>query len=214
MLGMKQTRRNIIIGGGVVVGGLGVAVATGAFTTVEAERTANVNVVDDDVGFLRLLTAETEPTGVEDPPYDDFQNQDFVSVDEEGGTQGQDIIQFHFDEAGGGEDGEGLNDDAVTAFNNVFMIENQSGQTIELDYEVEQNEEDVSDAVDLYYLDGEDRVEISGEILEYHDEPTEEDHEAMVLYAGFEFDTRVDLTGINLGDDDVDVRIIANTVET
>lgn len=210
---MEQTRRNVIIGGGIIIGGVGIAVATGAFTTVEAERTANVNVVDDDVGFLRLLIAETEPTGVADPPYDNFQNQDFVSVNEEGGTQGQDIIQFNFDDAGGGEHGQGLNDDALIGFNNVFMIENQSGQSIELDYAVEQAGEDVSDAVDLYYLDGETRIDISGETLEYHDNPTEAEHETMVLYVGFEFDTRADITGISLGDEPVDVTIIANAVE-
>lgn len=188
---MRVTRRNVIIGAGTVAVGIGVAIGTGAFTTVEAERTATVDVEDDSQAYLRLLIEENSPDG---GAYEDFQNQDFTSLEE--GTQGQQIVQFNFDDAGGGDEGDGLNDDAVTRFDNVFMIENQSGGAIELDYRVDDQED--HDIVTLYQ--GDDHTTELSEL-----ELGEGDGE----YVGFEFDTTESVP--DFGDDDVDITIVAET---
>ncbi|MFP8889648.1 hypothetical protein ACLI4U_07735 [Natrialbaceae archaeon A-CW2] len=44
---MRANRRNVLIGLGTIVAGGGAALGTGAFSTVEAQRTVNVNIIDE-----------------------------------------------------------------------------------------------------------------------------------------------------------------------
>lgn len=50
----KLTRRNTIIGLGALVGGTGALAASGAFTTVEAERAVNIETAGDDTALLQI----------------------------------------------------------------------------------------------------------------------------------------------------------------
>lgn len=51
---MKLTRRNALIGLGSLVAGSGALVGTGAFSSVEADRTVSINTAGDAGGFLTL----------------------------------------------------------------------------------------------------------------------------------------------------------------
>lgn len=51
---MKLTRRNALIGLGSLVAGSGALVGTGAFSSVEADRTVSINTAGDSGGFLTL----------------------------------------------------------------------------------------------------------------------------------------------------------------
>lgn len=56
----KLTRRNTIIGLGALVGGTGALAASGAFTSVEAERDVNIQTAGDDTALLGLeILSET-----------------------------------------------------------------------------------------------------------------------------------------------------------
>lgn len=97
-----------------IVGAVALAAATGAFTTVTAERTMEVNVADDSAALLQL-----------DPV-----NGDYVSID---GTTGQLVIDLDGDSGGPiGNDAQGLNPNANTTFDNMFKITNQGSETVDI----------------------------------------------------------------------------------
>lgn len=180
------------MGAGLVVTGVGGAIGSGAFTQVKAERTANVAVTDDSQAYLRILTDADEN---DTSPYDSFNNQSYV--EKSTGQQGQNVVQFRFDEAGGGTDGNGLNDNAVTTFENVFMLENQSGGTVDVDYEITDSDSNTNsaDVVTLYDDVG------SGSELSAHS-LGDGDYQ----YVDFGFDTTVGSVASS-----VSVKIIANS---
>ncbi|WP_185715549.1 DUF1102 domain-containing protein [Halocatena pleomorpha] len=86
--------------------------ATGAFTSVQAERTAEVNVAGDANAYLGLI------------PYDGG-NGHFAHENSKGELE----IKFTKEketEAGG----QGVNPNSVTTFDNVFTIKNQGTQEV------------------------------------------------------------------------------------
>lgn len=117
---MKMNRRNVLVGIGAIVAGGGAALGTGAFSQVEATREANVSVADDANAFLAL-----EPVDGEDNPY--------VGVED-----GQ--IVFYFD--GEGEaDVDGLNDNAVTRFEDILRVTNNGTNEVVLSITARDNGE-------------------------------------------------------------------------
>lgn len=64
---MALTRRNMLIGMGALAGGAGIIGGTGAFTTVEADRTVDVSTSGDSTANLELVgdssVTETEDEG-------------------------------------------------------------------------------------------------------------------------------------------------------
>ncbi|MWV40341.1 hypothetical protein [Natrialba sp. INN-245] len=102
---MRMNRRNVLIGLGTIVAGGGAALGTGAFSTVTAERTVSVETAGDASAFLALTAAP----GAED----------YVT---ENGTLEIDI---------GGNDGDGINQNALTTFDELVQIENQGTNTVE-----------------------------------------------------------------------------------
>ena len=102
-----MNRRNVIIGmGGLAVGG-GALVGTGAFDTVEAERTVSVETAGDADAFLAL----------EDASGGEY-------VDEQDGT-----IAINLD--GNPEGAQGLNQNARTVLRNLVTVTNQGTQTVD-----------------------------------------------------------------------------------
>jgi hypothetical protein len=82
---------------------------TGAFSSVRAERDINVAVAGDSKAYLAL-----------DASVSDYAEQT-------GGT-----LELQFDGSNSGQNGEGLNANADTAFQNVMRIKNQGTETIRL----------------------------------------------------------------------------------
>ena len=100
---------------GSLAAGGAAAMGTGAFTSVEANRTVSVEVADDSSAFLQL-----------DPTLKSSENDVFASY-----TNGQLKLDFDETEAGG----EGVNNEAVTKFDQVFKLQNHGTQPVNIWFE-------------------------------------------------------------------------------
>ncbi|SIR40340.1 hypothetical protein [Natronorubrum daqingense] len=146
-----MNRRNVLVGLGTIVAGGGAALGTGAFSTVEADRTIEVTTTGDADAYLGI-----EAYG---------EGSEYVDDDD-------DEISFDF---GGEDDEEGLNENAVTRFDNLITITN-NGERDSENIEVTISADD-DDMFLAYEGDNED-AEIN--------EITLDDDE---LHVGFQFDT-------------------------
>jgi hypothetical protein len=98
-------RRKFLIGAGSLAAGSAAAVGTGAFTSVAAKRSVDIDVADDSNALLAFQNANSR-------------NGEYA--DTSGGTLSIDIS--------GSNDsimGQGVNDNAQTVFRDVFDIKNQ-----------------------------------------------------------------------------------------
>ena len=98
-------RRKFLIGAGSAAVGASALIGSGAFSFVRAERDMTVEVVDDEVAYLAL-----EPTSA----YADIE-EDQLTLDFAGG----------YTLSGADQNGEGLNPNADSRFDDVFKITNQ-----------------------------------------------------------------------------------------
>jgi hypothetical protein len=101
-------RRKFIAAIGSVAAGAAAVTGTGAFTSVTAERSIEVNVADDSAAFLRVVAGDT-------PNADEY-------VDTSDGT-----ISLDFTSAGAAT---GANQNATTVFDDLLNIENQGTQPV------------------------------------------------------------------------------------
>jgi hypothetical protein len=107
---MSLNRRKVLLGISGVAGGSGLIVGTGAFTTVQANRTASVDVAGDASAFLSLMS-HSGPNGV----YAD------------GETGG--MLQINLDGTGI-SNANGLNANAITTIDNIVAIMNRGTQDV------------------------------------------------------------------------------------
>jgi hypothetical protein len=103
-------RRKLIAAVGSLAAGGAATVGTGAFTTVQADRTVEVEVAGDADAYLRLAATGS--------PNSDA----YVSTDD-----GQ--VSFDFSSDGGGE-GSGFNLDSVTVIDSLLQVANQGAQSV------------------------------------------------------------------------------------
>ena len=102
-------RRKFIIGTGALAAGGAAAAGSGAFSSVEAERSVSVEVADDNDAYLGL----------------EAERDDIISDDGDDGQLSIDLGSQTTDQGG-----EGFNDDAITEIEGVFEITNQGTQTV------------------------------------------------------------------------------------
>jgi hypothetical protein len=102
-------RRTVLIGLGGLVAGGGAILGTGAFDTVEAQRTVSVETTGDANALLGLAPADR---GDDENAY----------VTQEDGT-----ISINLD---GNDEADGLNQNARTTFRNLVRVTNQGTQTV------------------------------------------------------------------------------------
>ncbi|CDK39294.1 hypothetical protein [Halorubrum sp. AJ67] len=100
-------RRNVLIGLGGLVAGGGALIGTGAFSTVEAERTVNVQTADDANAFLGITAARDSASYV---------------------TETDGTVQIDLD--GTDSDAGGLNENARTRFENLVQLQNNGEQEV------------------------------------------------------------------------------------
>lgn len=100
-----------------VFAAIGIVTATGAFTTVDAQRTVNVGVSGDSAALL-AMDASDSPNGA----YADTDGTD-ITVD---------ISDQNPSYTDGDFDGKGVNDNATTTMDHVFNITNQGTQEVEV----------------------------------------------------------------------------------
>ncbi|WP_226011692.1 DUF1102 domain-containing protein [Halomicrobium salinisoli] len=108
-------RRKFIATVGSLAAGSAAAVGTGAFTSVTASRDVDVEVADDASAYLRLQ-------GAGGP------NAEYVTDDGNGGTLAIDLSSNNATSAGG----QGVNLDAITQIDELFVVENQGTQEVEV----------------------------------------------------------------------------------
>ncbi len=124
---MELTRRNTIIGLGALAGGAGVINATGAFDSVEADRSFEVSVEGDSAALLSLTVEKPEIAGTE-----------------EGGAGNSSLIYFTLDNEESGANASAINDGAVTQFFDAFQIQNNGSETVDISMELEDGASGIS----------------------------------------------------------------------
>lgn len=103
-------RRKFMLGLGSVAAGGSALVGSGAFTSVEADRTVEVNLANDANAYLAL-------TG----------DNKYVTDDSGNGT-----LTIDLGGPGTGKGGQGFNDDAITEVEGVVEIRNQGTNAVEI----------------------------------------------------------------------------------
>jgi len=109
-------RRSVLIGLGGVVAAGGAALGTGAFTTVTAERTVNVETTGDASAFLALQPADRDGNG----------GNEYVADPGNGTIE---ITLVNNDDTPG--NASGLNQNATTVFRNLVTVTNNGTQDVE-----------------------------------------------------------------------------------
>ena len=142
-----MNRRNVLIGLGGLVAGGGALIGTGAFTTVEAQRTVSVETAGDADAFLGLAPADGE------------EGEGFVTVNDDG------LIEINFDSDAGDSAGDGLNQRAITTFLELVTVSNQGTQeVVEITLDIEPNSDDDIEGVFSFPVNGEnDQVVENGD---------------------------------------------------
>jgi hypothetical protein len=106
-------RRQVIAAIGALSGGGAVVTGTGAFTSVEANRDLSVQVADDSNALLRMAAAGEG-------------NDEYITTD--GGELGIDLTSNN-----DAVDGQGVNANATTVIADLFEIQNQGTQEIDVE---------------------------------------------------------------------------------
>lgn len=126
-------RRSVLIGLGGVVAGGGALVGTGAFDTVEAQRTVTVETAGDSDALLGLAPADR------DPDEDGTQNE-YVTENDDG------LIEINLD-GNDDQDATGLNRRARTRFDELVDVTNNGTQDVAtLEFELAVEDTDNNDA--------------------------------------------------------------------
>ena len=117
-------RRNVLIGLGGLVAAGGAALGTGAFTTVTAERSVTVNTAGDANALLAFSAAN-------DNPY----------VEVTGDNDGEGVIEINldgFEDSDSGANSTGLNQNAITTFDELVTITNNGTRAVDsLSFEID-----------------------------------------------------------------------------
>ena len=111
-------RRKFLVGLGATVSGSAAAVGTGAFTSVEADRSVDVEVAGDSSAYLALVEAAGDSSGNASPNSAAYAD-----------TSG-DEVSFDFSSNNGTANlGNGFNPNAVTEIDDLIEVQNQGTQS-------------------------------------------------------------------------------------
>lgn len=157
---------------GALASGTAAVVGSGAFSSVTATRDVDVEVADDASAYLRLEGAGGA-------------NSDYVTQDGNGGTLKIDLSSSNDGVAGGGE---GVNPDAITQIDDLFVVENQGTQEVDVD---------ISKSGD-----NADRVEFYPDGQAYSGEPLSSSAVTLAPGDSATISLEVDTEGSGLGDGD------------
>lgn len=105
-------RRTFVLSAGAIAGAGGLALGTGAFSSVEAERDVTVSVAGDPDAYLSIR------------PYNGPNGTYATTTDGE--------LAIDLTDSNGNVAGEGLNTNALTGIANLFTIGNQGANAVEL----------------------------------------------------------------------------------
>lgn len=117
-----MNRRQLLVGLGGIAGGGGIATGTGAFTSVDADRVAQVEVAGDQTGYLRIFPTPNTANGA-------FAATTTAST----GNQLQLDFNDEIPDPPNPSGGEGVGVDSEYVFDDVFRIENRGTQEVYVD---------------------------------------------------------------------------------
>lgn len=159
---------------GALASGAAATLGTGAFSSVTATRDVDVEVADDASAYLRLEGAGGA-------------NSEYVTDD---GNDGTLTIDLNSDDA---TKGDGVNPDAVTEIDNLFVVENQGTQ--EVDVSITKSSGDSSDS-------NEDLVTFHPSTGDYTVSPLSDSAVTLSPGDSTPVSVKVDTTDSGLGKDD------------
>ncbi|MDJ1433730.1 hypothetical protein [Halostagnicola sp. A-GB9-2] len=168
---MKITRRNTLIGLGGLAGGIGLIGGTGAFDTVQADRDFAVELDGDASALLQLI------------PLD----EDYVQFDGED----NELLEINI----GTDDDAGINDNAVTTFNDLFLVANNGTEDVDIWFETGEDVEGVTfKAGDADITGGDENSENiePGGVREDIEEDDLDEEEGDYMLVSLEIDTTAD----------------------
>ena len=111
-----MNRRQLLAGLGATAVAGGAALGTGAFTSVEANRSVDVSVADEDQAYLAISPASSA-------------NSNFAFQDTSSGGKNQLSLDFN---AVNGVTGQGVGNSSDYSFDDVFVVENQGTQDVDI----------------------------------------------------------------------------------
>lgn len=122
-----MNRRSILVGLGTIVAGGGAALGSGAFSQVQAERSAEIQTSGDAAAFLAIEAHPDRSDDSVDPnnPDNDTDGTPYLSL------TADKTLEFYFD--GSGTNAAGLNQEGLTKFDNLLQITNNGSTSIDLD---------------------------------------------------------------------------------
>jgi hypothetical protein len=162
------------LGGASVIG-------TGAFTSVEAERSISVDVVGDESAFLKLSPTckdgegdDGDNEGGDTNGDSSLRSSDFVYTKDDG-TIAVDLTDSidDNDTVSRKIDGAGITEDSLWRFPNAFKIANQGTQAVAVDFEVRDKDGEIE-------ISSGGNAKVGGKVREYN----EDDNPAVVFYPG------------------------------
>lgn len=110
-----MNRRKFVIGLGSAVGGGGALVGSGAFTSVDADRMAEVAVAEEDQAYLKITPTPNTANGA-------FAGQTSQSDGEQ--------LYLDFNNSIPNRSSQGVGQSSEYEFDDVFRVENQGTQTV------------------------------------------------------------------------------------
>ena len=126
-------RRKFIAGVGSLAAAGAAGIGTGAFTSTTAERTMSVEVADDSTAYLSF------DTDLGNSPDDNYEYSEI--------SDGE--LEIHFGENDAG--GEGVNPSSTTHFDDVFAINNQGTEMVEVWFTISDG---LDEYIDIYPIAG------------------------------------------------------------
>jgi hypothetical protein len=188
---MSVSRRNVLIGLGSLVAGGGAILGTGAFTSVQAERTVNVETAGDASAFLGFSPAS---------------GSNGAYAEESDG-----LLQINLDGTDN-SNADGLNQDAITRIEDIVETANNGSQAVTvLTFEInvsgaDQNDGDVEDAFSITStdLDADEDVTIAADgntnILDEDVAPNGNGHDSLDPGEAFNWGISIDLLNSGVSD--------------
>jgi hypothetical protein len=141
---MRLTRRNALIGLGTVAAGAGVVGGSGAFTSVEADRSVSVSTTGDSGAALQIAPSTEDNTDITTGTI--TQNAaEYTNADGPNSLTG-DTFSFTLDK---------LNINATTSIEQLFVVVNNGTQAVNLDFQMQ-----TDGGSDLSTLSGISRISI------------------------------------------------------
>lgn len=123
---MRMNRRNVLVGLGTIVAGGGGALATGAFSTVEASRNVVVDTTGDGSAFLGITV--NEPYAVNSA------------------TDADSAVEISLEDSNGDF---GFNDNAKTTVSGIITITNNAADGDDIQVSLDESDSQVVAAADL-----------------------------------------------------------------